>query len=152
MLRIKYNYNINYFVVLEEKIVSRPPSTNLYGQHSTKNSRPSSINGSTKHSTNVPNGTSGAAHHVTKTSVSVPIKLSKESQAKFIKALRAKGGDSLNGNAIELFSAESGGDTSLLEALKVFTDRRITKCSFVFPEKVIYYITLLVYQNFIQIE
>ena len=127
---------------MEEKIVSRPPSANQFGQFSSKNSRPSSINGSMKHSTNGTNGTSGAGHHVTKTSVSVPIKLSKESQAKFIKALRAKGGDSLSGNAIELFSAESGGDKSLLEALKVFTDRRITKCSFVFPEKVMYYFIL----------
>ena len=103
------------------------------GHHGpSKNIRKSSVNnGSTKqHSTN------GTSSNVTKTSVSVPIKLSKECQAKFIKALRAKGGDNLSGNAIELFSAESGGDTSLLEALKVFTDRRITKCSFVFPEKV----------------
>ena len=132
---------------MEEKIVSRPPSTNLFGQISTKSSRPSSINGSTKHSTNGTNGTSGAGHHVTKTSVSVPIKLSKESQAKFIQALRAKGGDNLSGNAIELFSAESGGDTSLLEALKVFTDRRITKCSFVFPEKVIHYIMVFYFSS-----
>ena len=62
--------------------------------------------------------------------------------SKFIKALRAKGSDGLNGNAIELFSAESGGDPSLLEALKFFTDRRITKCSFVFPEKVTYLLNI----------
>ena len=61
-----------------------------------------------------------------------------------MKALRAKSGDGLSGNAIELLSDEAGGDKDLLEALKVFTDRRITKCSFVFPdkvtEKVIYYL------------
>ena len=129
---------------MEEKIVSRPPSANLLGKFSTKNSHPSSMNGSTKHSTNGTNGSSGAGHHVTKIH-NVPIKLSKESQTKFIKALRAKGGDSLSGNAIELFSAESGGDTSLLEALKVFTNHRITKCSFVFPEQVIHYILLFYY-------
>ena len=43
----------------------------------------------------------------------------------------------MNGNEIELFSSESGVDAPLLEALKAYTDRRITKCSFVFPEKVI---------------
>jgi hypothetical protein len=121
--------------VLEEKIVNRASPVNPFGislgHHGpSKNIRKSSVNnGSTKPSTN------GISSNVTKTSVSVPIKLSKECQAKFIKALRAKGGDNLSGKAIELFSAESGGDTSLLEALKVFTDRRITKCSFVFPEK-----------------
>ena len=123
--------------MLEEKIVNRSLSANPFSSLpiNTINSRPSSVNGSKKYSTNgIKVSSSGG--NVTKTSVSVPIKLSKEYQAKFIKALRAKGGNNLNGNAIELFSGESGVATPLLEALKAFTDRRITKCSFVFPEKV----------------
>ena len=124
---------------MEERIITRPPSANPFANNFCKNvrSRASSINGSTTHSTNGTITSSGGDIQVTKTSLSVPIKLSKECQAKFIEALRAKGGESLNGNAIELFSAESGGDSSLLETLKAYTDRRITKCSFVFPEKVI---------------
>ena len=76
--------------------------------------------------------------HVTQTSVSVPIKLSKEYQSKIFNVLGAKNKQSLSGNAIELFSAENPGadDKVLLDALRAFTDRRITKCSFVFPEKV----------------
>ena len=52
--------------------------------------------------------------------------------------LGAKNKQSLSGNAIELFSAENPGADNkvLLDALRAFTDRRITKCSFVFPEKV----------------
>ena len=122
--------------MLEEKIVKRSTPSNPFGvsQIPSKNQSSSSVNGSSKHCANGLVGSSGA----TKTSLSVPIKLSKEWQAKFFKAMRAKGADVLSGNAIELFSAESGGDTSLLDALKGFTDRRITKCSFVFPGKVIY--------------
>ena len=122
--------------MLEEKIVSRPVSTNPFSALpiNSLHSRPCSVNGPKRHGSN---GSKVSGGNPSKTSVSVPIKLSKESQAKFIKALRAKGGDGLNGNAIELFSSESGADTSLLDALKVLTDRKITKCSFVFPEKVI---------------
>ena len=61
----------------------------------------------------------------------------KEWQKKFRKTLKEKGGsEKLSSNTIELFSSESGGDPLILEALRGFTDRRITKCSFVFPEKV----------------
>ena len=104
-------------------------------------SRPASVHGSTKQSTNGTSRSRGMPGHVTnvtKTSVSVPIKLSKEYQSKIFNVLGAKNKQSLSGNAIELFSAENPGADNkvLLDALRAFTDRRITKCSFVFPEKV----------------
>ena len=101
-------------------------------------SRPASVHGSTKQSTNGTLRSRGMPGHVTKTSVSVPIKLSKEYQSKIFNVLGAKNKQSLSGNEIELFSAENPGADNkvLLDALRAFTDRRITKCSFVFPEKV----------------
>ena len=101
-------------------------------------SRPASVHGSTKQSTNGTLRSRGMPGHVTQTSVSVPIKLSKEYQSKIFNVLGAKNKQSLSGNAIELFSAENPGADNkvLLDALRAFTDRRITKCSFVFPEKV----------------
>ena len=101
-------------------------------------SRPASVHGSTKQSTNGTSRSRGMPGHVTKTSVSVPIKLSKEYQSKIFNVLGAKNKQSLSGNEIELFSAENPGADNkvLLDALRAFTDRRITKCSFVFPEKV----------------
>ena len=126
--------------MLEEKIVSRPPSANPFssGQYQKCMSRPASVHGSTKQSTNGTLRSRGMPGHVTKTSVSVPIKLSKEYQSKIFNVLGAKNKQSLSGNEIELFSAENPGADNkvLLDALRAFTDRRITKCSFVFPEKV----------------
>ena len=125
---------------MEEKIVSRPPSANPFssGQYQICKSRPASVHGSTKQSTNGTLRSRGMPGHVTQTSVSVPIKLSKEYQSKIFNVLGAKNKQSLSGNAIELFSAENPGADNkvLLDALRAFTDRRITKCSFVFPEKV----------------
>ena len=125
-------------LVLEEKIVSRPASTNPFSSLPVNSigSRPCSVNGP-KNKCRNGRPLSSTGGNLSKTVVSVPIKLSKENQAKFIKALRAKGGDGLNGNAIDFLASESGVGTPLLEALKKFTDRRITKCSFVYPDKVI---------------
>ena len=98
--------------------------------------RPSSVHGSTKQSTSGTLRSRGMPGHVTKTSI--PIKLSKEYQSKILNILGIKSKQCLSGNTIELFSAENIGadDKVLLDALQVFTDRRITKCSIVFPEKV----------------
>ena len=141
-LRMLYKW-CHHILVLEEKIVSRPPSANPFssGQYQKFMSRPASVHGSTKQSTNGTSRSRGMPGHVTnvtKTSVSVPIKLSKEYQSKIFDVLGAKNKQSLSGNEIELFSAENPGDDNkvLLDALRAFTDRRITKCSFVFPEKV----------------
>ena len=124
--------------MLEEKIVRRPPSANPFSsdQYQRCMPRPSSVHGSTKQSTSGTLRSRGMPGHVTKTSI--PIKLSKEYQSKILNILGIKSKQCLSGNTIELFSAENIGadDKVLLDALQVFTDRRITKCSIVFPEKV----------------